>query len=51
LPKGVIIGRSLSKWGKPEKFQLNKVITVTNDKLWGKIWNLLDREILLTKVA
>jgi hypothetical protein len=38
---GVSIGISFAKWGKPEEFLLNWVITVTTDKLGGKKWNLL----------
>jgi hypothetical protein len=34
--KWVRVGNGFAKWGKPEEFLLNKVITVINDKLWCK---------------
>jgi hypothetical protein len=43
LLSGVNIGTSIAKWGKPEKFLLNGVITITNDKLGGKRWDLLKK--------
>lgn len=38
---GVKSGTIFAKWGKLKEFLLNRVITVTNDKLGGKKWNLL----------
>jgi hypothetical protein len=37
----VRVGTNFIKWGKAEEILLNEVITVTNDKLRGKKWNLL----------
>ena len=39
--RGVKYGKTFTKWSNLDEKMLNGVISVTNDKTWGKNWNSL----------